>query len=546
MNQEKTYLQQDKLCFCGSAKDAQICCSYEIIFNNIKSLVTSNNLIIKNLLEAETLCKKLLNLNSSDLRIYQALFFIYSKTNNPKQALISLEEISTLTHNPIRLAQCYSDTGNMLNNLGEKKEAEEALKKAIELNPDYAPAHYNLAVVYMSEKKNDEAIEHYKLAIKLDPSFTKAYNNLTRLLINNPENLQESLYYLQKAIELSPDMEELIYNLGITFSVAGNFLESKLAFEKSFTLMPTKWESFEKSLDCMFLMSEYEELVMRIKKFFENKNNIPVVTKKRMYFYLYLLSFLQEDYSNCDLYLCKSSLLLDFPDEDKKIRAIKIFYNYIKLLVLYRNANYMVYEKSYDDNIYIIGESHCLSSAHLIINLNDKQYKIVPYIITGCKIWHLISPYQNSYSKSFDILLNKATPNSITIMCFGEIDCRFNEGIMSFYRKNPEIDIELHIHQMILKYISLLRKKALEKQLDILVQGVPAPNVDLSNIDQKEKNSFLDIVKYFNHQLKNECNKYDIKFLDVYSLTANEFGTSNGLYHLDGHHLKPHYINLVM
>jgi hypothetical protein len=257
-----------------------------------------------------------------------------------------------------------------------------------------------------------------------------------------------------------------------------------------------------------------------------------------------LIEYLKYQPDKVKKYLAEASPL--YLDSSSDMKWAKVFYDYIGKLVKYQEENSDLYNKTHEHLIYVIGESHCLSPAHLIVNLAEKDYKIIPRFVSGCKIHHIISSYKNQYNAGFNILINNISNNSKVLFCFGEIDCRIDEGIMSFYNKNPTIDIETHIKQMISKYITLLLKKASEKQLDILIQGVPAPNINLSNIDQKEKNCFLHIVRYFNHQLKNECSKYAIKFLDVYNLTTNEYGASNGLYNLDGHHLKPHYINMVM
>ena len=43
----------------------------------------------------------------------------------------------------------FSNYGTFLNEIGKHKESESKLKKAISLNPEYANAYYNLAVLYI-------------------------------------------------------------------------------------------------------------------------------------------------------------------------------------------------------------------------------------------------------------------------------------------------------------------------------------------------------------------------------------------------------------
>ena len=72
-----------------------------------------------------------------------------------------------------------------LNNLGnvliDQKKLDEAIagyRKAIEIDPKHAVAHYNLGLALREQKKLDEAIAAYRKAIEIDPIDAKPYNNL--------------------------------------------------------------------------------------------------------------------------------------------------------------------------------------------------------------------------------------------------------------------------------------------------------------------------------------------------------------------------------
>ena len=75
-----------------------------------------------------------------------------------------LEAVKNNPKNPkiyARLAVIYIEQNNL-------KDAEEALKVAIELEPDVASRHFNLSYVYNSMGKAREAIAAAKRAVKLD------------------------------------------------------------------------------------------------------------------------------------------------------------------------------------------------------------------------------------------------------------------------------------------------------------------------------------------------------------------------------------------
>jgi tetratricopeptide (TPR) repeat protein len=57
----------------------------------------------------------------------------------------------------------------------DKKTALEQLRRAVELEPEYAEGHYNLAVLYLGEKKRDEALESLESCLRSDVAYRPAY-----------------------------------------------------------------------------------------------------------------------------------------------------------------------------------------------------------------------------------------------------------------------------------------------------------------------------------------------------------------------------------
>ena len=88
---------------------------------------------------------------------------------------------------------------------------EKLLIKAIDLNPDSAPAHFNLGVLYTEpdvviedEGKLSEAEKHYNKAVELDPENLKAHYNLG-LLYAYKGQVEEAREHYLKVLELDPD-----------------------------------------------------------------------------------------------------------------------------------------------------------------------------------------------------------------------------------------------------------------------------------------------------------------------------------------------------
>src|SRR4051794_4666273 len=76
----------------------------------------------------------------------------------------------------------HNSRGIELADRGWLDEAIKEFKKAIDLDPDSAHAHDNLATVYAEKKRYREALAEYLIAIRLEPDSATAHYNLACFL----------------------------------------------------------------------------------------------------------------------------------------------------------------------------------------------------------------------------------------------------------------------------------------------------------------------------------------------------------------------------
>src|SRR5581483_306431 len=94
-----------------------------------------------------------------------------------------------------RYSLAYFDLGNVLDETGRVTEAIQAYKTALQLAPTYADAHYNLALAYEKIKEPRKALHHWRAYVKLDtsgPWAIHAKNQIQRILQNDPLKLVHS------------------------------------------------------------------------------------------------------------------------------------------------------------------------------------------------------------------------------------------------------------------------------------------------------------------------------------------------------------------
>jgi len=113
---------------------------------------------------------------------------------------------------PIVTAQKYFDEAELFMENGLCKEAIEAYKKAIETDPSFISAYYNLAVIYHQTQQFYYAITCLKKAIELDPNDASAFNNLG-VLYFTINVFDEAKKHFEKSLEIESNYKEAKNNL---------------------------------------------------------------------------------------------------------------------------------------------------------------------------------------------------------------------------------------------------------------------------------------------------------------------------------------------
>lgn len=125
---------------------------------------------------------------------------------------------------PLGQSDEHNSRGIELADRGWLDEAIKEFKKAIELDPNSAHAHDNLATVYAEKKQFREALEEYLTAIKLEPDSATAHYNLAVFLSTHGNEFAVAQY--QEAIGLEPDYPDAHLNLGLAHADDGRFDEA--------------------------------------------------------------------------------------------------------------------------------------------------------------------------------------------------------------------------------------------------------------------------------------------------------------------------------
>ena len=111
-------------------------------------------------------------------------------------------------------------------------EAEQEYRRAIELDPNSATAHYLYAFgLLVPQKKFDQAVEEFRLALSLDPLSPIVNTNYAATLMD-AHRYPEALAQFQKTLERDPAFPPAHHKLSQLYAVTGDFPNAVIELKK--------------------------------------------------------------------------------------------------------------------------------------------------------------------------------------------------------------------------------------------------------------------------------------------------------------------------
>jgi len=166
--------------------------------------------------------------------VYNSLGIGLKAVGNLREAENSLRKaISIAPKNHVPLI----NLGNTLLERGLPEDAAACFRRAISLKPDFAEAHFNLANTLFRLGKLHDAETSYKRALTLNPDHATAHNNLG-LTLNKLEKLEEAEKHYKAAITLNPSYFEAYLNIGNVRYGMQKLAEAEADYRKAIKIKP--------------------------------------------------------------------------------------------------------------------------------------------------------------------------------------------------------------------------------------------------------------------------------------------------------------------
>jgi tetratricopeptide (TPR) repeat protein len=481
--------------------------------------------------DAERLARTLIEQYPKYLFAWKVLGVLLQRSYRMKESLEAVKKsVQLAPYDP----EAHYNLGVVFKELGRCGEAAASYQNAIKVNPSYAKAYSNLGDAFKELSRLEEAEASYRKAVSIMPKISELYDNLG-VALEKLGRWEEAAANYMKAINLNPDFAEAHNNLGNILQTAGKMEEAKASYAKAIYLKPGFSEAhFNLSTNLSYMGALDKEICSWKNLIQSNLDKYRLIAGVN----LAICFFLKGDFFQSRHYLTEAEEFQDI--ELLELQNTIVYKRYLLKVLNWHKHKYFKHSIHKNDaKLYVIGESHSLVAHQLTVKTSTCDLLCVAKLIKGCMQWHLGSSGRNQYKHKVEYIFGSLPRSSHVLLTIGEIDCRFDSGIIKHKKKVPSKTIEEIIITTVESYLTYILEINSYCQHNIIFQGVPCPNIEMESYSEKEIEQLNTVIKIMNLQLETKSQEKGFQFLDVYKLTDRGDGFSNSIWHIDDIHLSP-------
>ena len=179
-------------------------------------------------LEAEAMCRILLQLNPQDGQLLFLLGMVLHKLRRSREALEYLEQAAAL---PPPSARVFNGLGHVRQSLGEHAGAVEHYARAVELGLRAGDTFYSMGNACCQLGDVERAVSLFQAAVDLNPRDAASWNNLGKCL-KDTNRLEEAIAAYDRALAADPEYYLARYGRTIVLLTAARMPEGFYEYNK--------------------------------------------------------------------------------------------------------------------------------------------------------------------------------------------------------------------------------------------------------------------------------------------------------------------------
>lgn len=205
--------------------------------------------------QAEILYRQVLELNSDQPHALHLIGVLHHQRGAHGEAIELIEK--SLANMP-GFADAELNLGAAYFAVGDFARAERHFRRGVELNPDSAQGHSNLATVLARLSRTEEAVKSYENACAADPDSPIYLKRFADLYLDR-DRYTEAFGIFVRYLEYVPDDPEALCNAGLCLDRSHRFEEAVAYYERAYRLDPESPEIANNLAGTLLRMNRNDE-----------------------------------------------------------------------------------------------------------------------------------------------------------------------------------------------------------------------------------------------------------------------------------------------
>ena len=216
---------------------------------------------------------KYINIEAYTEHIWYSLGKLYHESGEMDNAIEAYE--MSVAINP-EYADALFELALLLEDELQYHKAIDAYQEYLKQVPDTAEVHFLLAKCFYETEQFDSAMKHYQKALKLESHNARVYYGIALILFKQ-EHLWDALFYAKRATMLDDSDYELFILYGKINSRLRMYKESAKAFLKTVELKPEIMQHWVMFTDELIASQKYEQALKYTLQSLELHNNYALI-----------------------------------------------------------------------------------------------------------------------------------------------------------------------------------------------------------------------------------------------------------------------------
>lgn len=183
-------------------------------------------------------------------------------------------------------AEAHNNLAIVLRARGDEADAARHYQEALAVRPDYPEAHYNYAAILAAQGRHAGAAEHLREALRLRPAYVDAHELYATVLHANGEG-GEAAEHFREALRLRPEYAEGHNNYAVLLDALGDRDRASLHYREALRLRPEYPEAhynfallWEQAGDVAAAARHYREALRLWPGYGEAHNNLAILLQR--------------------------------------------------------------------------------------------------------------------------------------------------------------------------------------------------------------------------------------------------------------------------